>query len=59
MPPLGHEAVTSWPLPIIGMSEDPKKSALNNMVRDYEKQKAGKGSGQVRVQACPLSEICD
>jgi len=59
MPPLAHEAVTSWPLPIIGMSDDPKKSALNKMFKDYEKQKAGTGSGKTRVQACPLSVICD
>ncbi|KAF3052549.1 hypothetical protein E8E11_004299 [Didymella keratinophila] len=40
MPPLGYEAVTSWPLPIISMSEDPKKAALSKMVKDYEISKA-------------------
>jgi hypothetical protein len=59
MPPLGYEAVTSWPLPIISMSEDPKKAALNKMVRDYETSKARTDSGTTRSQACPLSMICN
>lgn len=59
MPPLGYEAVTSWPLPIISMSEDPKKSALSKMVKDYESSKAEPEIGATRTQACPLSVICN
>ena len=59
MPPLDHEAVTSWPLPIISMSDDPKKSALNKMVKDYENLRAETNSGMTRSQACPLSVICN
>lgn len=59
MPSLGYEAVTSWPLPIISMSEDPQKSALSKMVKDYESSKAGIESGATRLQACPLSVICN
>ncbi|KAJ4990508.1 C6 transcription factor [Stagonosporopsis vannaccii] len=57
MPPSDHDAVTSWPLPIISMSEDPKKSALNKMVKDYEKQKSETDSETTRTQACPLSTL--
>lgn len=59
MPPLGHDAVTSWPLPIISMSDDPKKAALSKMVRDYEASKARIDSGATPSQACPLSVICN
>lgn len=58
MPPLDLDAVTSWPLPIIGMSDDPKKSALNKMVKDYKKLEAETGE-ETRTQACPLSVICN
>ncbi|KAH7130570.1 hypothetical protein B0J11DRAFT_523464 [Dendryphion nanum] len=40
MPPV-LSAITSWPLPIIQMNEDPNKSALNNMVKEYERTKFG------------------
>ncbi|KAF1923885.1 uncharacterized protein M421DRAFT_404860 [Didymella exigua CBS 183.55] len=59
MPPSDHDAVTSWPLPIIRMSEDPKKSALSKMVKDYHASKGGTDSRSTFPQACPLSAICD
>jgi hypothetical protein len=37
MPPKMPLAITSWPLPICRMNEDPKKAALNRMVRTYER----------------------
>ncbi len=59
MPPLDHDAVTSWPLPIISISEDPKKSALNKMFKDYKDLKAGAEGEKPRSQACPLDVICN
>lgn len=59
LPPLDCEAVTSWPLPIISMSEDPKKSALSQMVKDYADNRAQSGKITTRTQAYALSTICN
>lgn len=59
VPSMDHDAVTSWPLPIISMNEDPQKSALNKMVKDYDKLRAETDTGNTHKRACPLSVICN
>lgn len=58
MPPLDHETVTSWPLPIISMSEDPKKSALSKMVKDYTDLRIRADRDTAHPPSCKLSAIC-
>lgn len=48
VPPMEEEmlpkvprAITSWPLPICRMNQDPKKAALNRMVSEYERMTTG------------------
>lgn len=41
------------------MSEDPEKSALNKLVRDYEDLKGRTDGRLTRSQACPLGVICN
>ncbi|KAH7111328.1 hypothetical protein B0J11DRAFT_543564 [Dendryphion nanum] len=41
MPSLTQDAILSWPLPIIKINESPEWSALNRMVREYEKMQLG------------------
>ncbi len=46
MPPYANTAITSWPLPIIKINENPKKSALNILFKQYASPGVdGEGSG--------------
>lgn len=59
MPPLDHEAVTSWPLPIISMSEDPEKAALSKMVKEYADLRAQSKQKTPPSHAHTLGAICN
>jgi hypothetical protein len=43
MPPRMPHAITSWPLPIVRLNEDPKKGALNRLVGLYERMRKDSG----------------